>query len=173
MEVASLVTRCIQSQGSQSQGRGRRGLEAASVGIGGVQSQGSQSQGRARGAGRGEVEKGARAIGGKNPPSQHSVLPTYDEGDDSASVGDGKDRRSHPGCGRRGGGPRRRARPSYLQLGHDVRGANLEGRRLGSSRPKNPRQDQPAESQDTLPLPRRRLAHPQGTRLLHQSPVEE
>ena len=54
-----------------------------------------------RGAGRGEVEKGARevekgarAIGGKNPPLQHSVLPTYDEGDDSAGVDDGKNRRS-------------------------------------------------------------------------------
>ena len=91
-----------------------------------------------RGAGRGEVEKGARevekgarAIGGKNPPLQHSVLPTYDEGDDSAGVDDGKNRRSHPGRGLRGGGPRHRARPSYLHLGHDARGArHLEGRRL-------------------------------------------
>ena len=44
------------------------------------------------GAGRGEVEKGVRAIGGKKPPLQHSVLPTYDEGVDSAGVDDGKNR---------------------------------------------------------------------------------
>ena len=68
--------------------------------------QGRQWKGGPRG---GEVEKGARAIGGKNPPSQHSVLPTYDEGDDSAGVDDGKNRRSHPGRGPRGGGPRHRA----------------------------------------------------------------
>ena len=66
--------------------------------------------------GIGGVEKGARAIGGKNPPSQHSVSPTYDEGVDSAGVGDGKDRRSHPGCGPRGGSPLHRARLRYLHL---------------------------------------------------------
>ena len=36
--------------------------------------QGRQWKGGPRG---GEVEKGARAIGGKNPLSQHSVLPTW------------------------------------------------------------------------------------------------
>jgi hypothetical protein len=69
-------------------------------------------------------------IGGKNPPSQQSVLPTCDEGDDSVGVVDGKYRRAHPGCGLRGGGPRHRARPSDLHLGHDARWArHLEGRR--------------------------------------------
>ena len=90
----------------------------------------SQFQGRSRGVGRGEVEKGVRATGGKKPLSQHSVSPTYDEVFDSAGVDDGKDRRSHPGCGLRGGGPRHRALPSYRPRGHDSRGArHLEGRR--------------------------------------------
>ena len=36
--------------------------------------------------GIGGVEKGARAIGGKKPPSQHSVFPTDDDGSDSVGV---------------------------------------------------------------------------------------
>ena len=36
--------------------------------------------------GIGGVEKGARAIVGMKPPSQHSVFPTDDDGSDSTGV---------------------------------------------------------------------------------------
>ena len=36
--------------------------------------------------GIGGVKKRARVIGGKRPPSQHSVFPTDDDGSDSAGV---------------------------------------------------------------------------------------
>jgi hypothetical protein len=73
------------------------------------------------------------------------VKPTHQEANDFLSSlllatdgegvlqGDGPvdEEGSHPGRGLRGGGPRHRARPSYLHLGHDARGArHLEGRRL-------------------------------------------
>ena len=77
MEVASLGIGRNHSQGSQSHGGGRRGLEVGSVGNGRSHSQGSQSQGRGHRE-HGLSEKTISSLGRPtgNPTFAFSPVPT-------------------------------------------------------------------------------------------------
>ena len=105
------------------------------------------------------------------PPS---VLPTYDEGDDSVGVDDGKDRRAGVCPGTRPVDP---AEGSLVAMIKDVDPPDAlppsrHGQDGGSSAV--PDGEGPHLSgHGPGGTPPRRLAHPLATRLPHQSPVED